>query len=355
MSYDNFLFFQFFASQRGNQALLDLIKKLPTGVGLEAHAAALAQHVPDIQTLFHDFGRAYMDGEIKDTSNALIPTLPPYIRPDRRIEVNETQIRQLDASPFVLTRYAITFPKGWRYTAEKKPAASGAGLDAARIDFAGSPWGNLPPQVDAGCAPVTYWVLLTSAAPPTPYSIEVTLIPKENLGCDECLIGTWDINIESFTEYAEAPFKETPGLYQFDSAGGLWRYRFRANGTMSADFDFFYSYHIKQENAPLGNDINIDALMTIVGAGEGTYTSDGLSNLTFAVASDSVVFSQEMYMNGEKMAEGPIDPSGLGGYGSSTGASAIYSCDDEAGELLLNTAPSTGLPPILFNRVSKQP
>jgi hypothetical protein len=86
--------------------------------------------------------------------------------------------------------------------------------------------------------------------------------------------------------------------------------------------------------------------------GVGTYTSDGVSNLTFALVKDAVTIAQDLYMNGQKMAEGPIDQGGLGG---STGAAAVYSCDDEAGELLINYAPSTDLPPILFNRVSKTP
>jgi hypothetical protein len=74
--------------------------------------------------------------------------------------------------------------------------------------------------------------------------------------------------------------------------------------------------------------------------------------LTFALVKDALTIAQDLYMNGEKMAEGPIDQTGLGG---STGAAALYSCDDEAGELLLNFAPETGLPPILYNRVSKEP
>jgi hypothetical protein len=121
---------------------------------------------------------------------------------------------------------------------------------------------------------------------------------------------------------------------------------------MTGEFDFFYTYRLNQENAPFGNDIEINGLLTIKGTGDGTYASDGVSNLTFSLVKDSVAITQEIYMNGDKVAEGPLSP---GGYGYSTGASVVYSCDAEAGELLLNVAPTTDLPPILFDRVSKQP
>jgi len=206
----------------------------------------------------------------------------------------------------------------------------------------------------ATCAPTKYYYVMTSATPPAAplFETELVIDKKAELGCDDCLIGTWDINIDSFAEYAEAPFKETPGLYQFDSAGGLWRYHFRPNGTTTGEFDFFYTYGLNQENSPFGNDIKIDGTLTIEGTGDGTYASDGVSNLSFSLVEDSVAITQEIYMNGDKMVDGPLTP---GSYGYSTGASAVYSCDAEAGELLLNFVPQTDLPPILFDRVSKTP
>ncbi|HET7010453.1 MAG TPA: hypothetical protein VFI11_06730 [Anaerolineales bacterium] len=355
MSYENFAFFQFLSSKIGDNGILQLIGKMPFGGGEAAQATALADF-PAVQTLFHDFGRATIDGSIVDTGGKTLPTYPPLVPEDHQIEVYDAEIRSLTPPPFVLDRHAIRFVEGREYTVEKALTGSAEGLDGARNVLATATWGEMPPIVSAGCAPIDYYVLVTSTqASGGSYALELTMLPKRDLGCDECLVGTWDIDIDSFAEYAEAPFADTPGMYQFDSAGGLWRYHFRADGTMRGEFDFFYSYHINQKNEPLGNDITIDSLMTIVGTGEGTYSSDGLSNLGFALTGNSVVFSQEMYMNGDKVAEGPIDPSGLGGYGSATGASAVYSCDDEAGELLLNTAPQTGLPPILYNRVSKEP
>jgi hypothetical protein len=293
-----------------------------------------------------------MDGTIVDTSGQDLPTAPPYFAAGHKIDVTTAQIRTLDVQPFVLGRYAFRFAQGRQWLVSQQLTGSAEGYLSARTDLAVGDWGDLPEKVLAGCAPVIYYVVLTNASAQGPFATEVTITPDKELGCDKCLVGTWDINIDSFTEYVEAPFAKTPGLYQFDSAGGRWRYHFRSNGTMTGEFDFFYNYQLNQQNAPLGNDITVNGAMTIKGTGDGTYTSDGVSNLTFALVKDAVTIAQDLYMNGQKMAEGPIDQGGLGG---STGAAAVYSCDDEAGELLINYAPSTDLPPILFNRVSKTP
>ncbi len=354
MSYDNFAFFQFLANQMTNDLLLAQLRELPT-LGDEAQQAAAIAGWPDIQTLFHQFGRAYMDGQIIDTSGAPIPTIPPFIPPEHQIQVNEAQIRQLETGPFILSRYAITFGQGHRYSLAETLTGSAEGYDAARVDLQGSPWGDLPENVTAGCAPITYYVLLTSAAPPGgTFSVEVAMTPEEDLGCDDCLIGTWDINIESFAEYAAAPFQETPDLYQFDAAGGLWRYHFREDGTMTGEFDFFYNYILNQQNSPLGNNIVVNGSLTITGTGAATYTSDGLSNLSFQATQNNVTFAQGIYMNGQMIGEGPIDMSS-GGFGFGGSPGAVYSCDDEAGILLLNFAPSTDLPPIRYDQVSETP
>ncbi|HET7010452.1 MAG TPA: hypothetical protein VFI11_06725 [Anaerolineales bacterium] len=353
MSYDNFGFFQYLGNSLGNNGLLSLLATMPTSGDEAAQAGKLAAQ-PNMETIFHDYALAFVDGKILDSAGAgvYLPTKPAYVLPENRLNITQADSLNLAAPPFVLMRYGFTFQNDRAYATNPVPSGS-SGAAAARLKDVVGAWGALPPEVKATCSPLKYYYVLTRTGSLTGPMYEITLgiSVKSDLGCDKCLVGTWDINIDSFAEYAEAPFADTPGMYQFDSAGGLWRYHFRADSTMLAEFDFFYGYHINQKNEPLGNDITIDSLMTIVGTGEGTYTSDGLSNLTFAVDSNSVVFSQEMYMNGEKMTEGPIDMSA--GYGSATGASAVYSCDEEEGELLLNTAPETGLPPILYNRVSE--
>jgi hypothetical protein len=214
----------------------------------------------------------------------------------------------------------------------------------------------MPPTISSACGNAVYIFLATTTfAEPDVYEATIEVKATEETACDECLIGTWDINIDSFAEYSEAPFAEMPGFYTFDAAGGLWRYRFRADGTMRGEFDFFYTYSLHQDNSGFGADITTNGKIDIQGTGEGTYLSDGLSNLTFNLVKDNVSLTDEIFLNGQKL-DASIFGSSSGGYGFATGGdTAIYSCDDEAGELHLNFAASAGLPPIQYDRVSTDP
>jgi hypothetical protein len=352
MDYDNFGFFQFLANRIGNNGLLGLFAGVKPTADTDGQASELAAY-PNMPALFDDYARAFIDGTIADTDGSSLPTSPAFVLPEYRLVVDQATSFHLAGPPLVLMRYGFTFLNDRHYLLQSTPSGS-AGSDEARPRDVTGAWVDLPPEVMATCAPTKYYYVMTSATPPAAplFETELVIDKKAELGCDDCLIGTWDINIESFAAYAEAPFQETPGLYQFDSAGGLWRYHFRPNGTMTGEFDFLYAYGLNQENSPFGNDIKIDGTLTIEGTGDGTYASDGVSNLSFSLVEDSVAITQEIYMNGDKMVDGPLTP---GSYGYSTGASAVYSCDAEAGELLLNFVPQTDLPPILFDRVSKTP
>jgi hypothetical protein len=348
MSYDNFAFFQFLGKSIGDNGVLKLIASMPFGGDESGQASALAAF-PGLQDLFHEFGRAYMDGTIVDSGGKKLPTTPPFIPAGRTIVITETQIRTLDATPFVISRYAITFPIGHLYTIAQVLTGSAEGYLSARVDTATGAWGDLPEKVAAGCAPVTFYVVLTNAAAAGTFSTEVTMTPTDELACDQCLIGIWDLNVPSFEEYASAPFKEIPGFYFFDGAAGLFRYRYRKDGTMKGEFQFTYLYHLNQENSPLGNDIRVDGKIRLLGDGDGTYTTDGVGHLGLYLGQDNVTITQQIWMNGVEEDKSPLggSPQGL------TGSSALYSCDDQ--KLFLNFLPESTLPPLQFDRVPGEP
>lgn len=62
----------------------------------------------------------------------------------------------------------------------------------------------------------------------------------------------------------------------------------------------------------------------------------------------------EVYVNGHEL-DSDVFGSMSGGYGFATGNTTVYSCDDQAGELLINAAPQTNLPPLKYDRVSTDP
>jgi hypothetical protein len=245
-------------------------------------------------------------------------------------------------------RYGLTFENDRQYLVNSLTTGS-EGFDAARPRELPGAWADLPAEVAASCSPVKYYFLMTSAAAPAAdlFSIDLAIDVKSDLACDECLIGVWDLNVASFEEYAEAPFAETPGYYQFIAAGGPFRYGFRADATLIGEFDFTYVYRLNQENSPLGNDVGIDGSIKLEGEGLGHYTSDGIGGMTMMLADSGVKLTQTLAINGEEM-----DPTLFGGSGPNFGAGSLavrYSCDGD--KLYLNFLPeASALPPILFDR-----
>ena len=83
MSYEDWIFWQFMANQVSNQGVLSLIASLPAEGGTAEQAFALAAY-PNIEALFHQFGRDFIDKKIADASHVPGPRagwpVPPKFR-----------------------------------------------------------------------------------------------------------------------------------------------------------------------------------------------------------------------------------------------------------------------------------
>lgn len=71
--YENFMFFQYLGSKMGNDGILDLIGKLPTGFNTAVEQRDALASYPNMAQTYHDFVKAMTDGAVQDTSGALIP------------------------------------------------------------------------------------------------------------------------------------------------------------------------------------------------------------------------------------------------------------------------------------------
>ena len=358
MDYPNTFFFQYLANQQGNNGVLNLISAMPSTGNESAQATALSK-LAGMDKLFHDFGQAFLDGQVQDSSGSLVPSLPAYIPADHVITVKEAQIRLLEAGAFILGRYSLVFPQGYRYTISQVDKGKAPATTSARIDLVKSSWGELPEQVLAACGPVTYLYLITTAQVGSGNAmVEVSMTPQEELACDKCLVGTWDLDTQSFAEYLAAPFKDSdPSIFSIDTIGGIWTLHFTPQSIVTGEYDYLVAYNLDQTGGGSGFGVLAQVVLDITGDGTAQYISDGVGHISFNLQDDNLSMEQTIFINGQEVpgagdlmaGMGPSPTSGITG-------EAQYSCDDEAGTLYLAYQLSGTLSePIKYNRASKTP
>ncbi|TFH38023.1 MAG: hypothetical protein E4G99_00710 [Anaerolineales bacterium] len=357
MGYENSVFFQYLADQQGNNAVLDLISAMPS-TGSESDQATALSKLAGMDKLFHDFGQAFLDGQVQDSSGSIVPSLPAYIPADHVITVKEAQIRLLESEPFVLQRYTLVFPQGYRYTISQVDKGPAQASKSARIDLSLSQWAELPDQALTACSPVTYLFLLTTVqAGSGKASVEVSMTPQEELACDKCLVGTWEIDTPSFADYLAAPFKDSdPNIFSIDSMGGTWRLHFTPQSMVTGEYDYFVGYELDQTGGGSGFDLLAQVLLDITGDGTAQYISDGVGHISFYPIQDNFNMEQTVLINGQEVPGGGNLMSGSP-FSSGIAGAALYSCDTDSGVLYLTNDLGGGAlaEPVKYNRISSTP
>ncbi|MEM7030840.1 MAG: hypothetical protein AAF629_14845 [Chloroflexota bacterium] len=170
MSYENWIFFQYFANQTSDTHLIDnLLRSLPTTAGTTIidQAKALAQY-NKIDMLFHQFGRDFLDGNIRDKNGELIPTdeLPRVLTGKKSVLefVEKGDKREKSAAFFVLARYLLRYDQAKQFTQNYK-------IDSALHSVKRRPfpnvlvgeWEPLKEQIKTKCASDTDYLLLLTA------------------------------------------------------------------------------------------------------------------------------------------------------------------------------------------------
>jgi hypothetical protein len=352
MSYENWIFFQYLANKVGNQGVLELVKLMPAAGGEAEQAMALSLFA-NIEALFHQFGRDYVDVKIEDAQKGtMVPT--GYLLVPKKFQIaigdQEHQVSLLNTLPFTLTRYGLTF-KAKRLISVAVEETGTLGLYGSRLVLAGPNWSALPPAV-AGCGATKWYVLVTSTSPAgnsDPYTVSVTSDVKQETECDECLIGAWDLDIPSFREYISTPFGPGSG-FEFGNTAGMWRYAFHQIGQFVGQFSFAMDYSITVQGG--FQPIVTQVLLTVNGDGRALYWIPTKGTVVFQLLDDNVVFDQFATINGEEVDAGfgPIfSPM------PATTAGSTYTCNATTLTLQNAGAESAGLPPVLYNRVNSSP
>jgi hypothetical protein len=202
MDYDAYPFFLYLAREGGlgPEGVIRLLESMPEAAGgLEAEQSVLAGQ-DGIEEAFHEFGRAYLDRELKDYNGGPLP-LDPTEGPLASFSRGPGEGFFSAVGPFQLKHYRLHFDDDVRFVLN--PAIEGTGKHGLRAAGVPGEWGNVPSELNTSCAETDYILLVTGAVPPGTEAITLALATlgepvDETVGCDECLLGTWELDNDSY-------------------------------------------------------------------------------------------------------------------------------------------------------------
>lgn len=167
---------------------------MPESGEIDAQLAALSSY-PDIQNLFHDFGKAYIDKTIQDAGGG---NLPFGVALRRQIVLDTTNEYSLPVGDFVLARYLLVFPKDTVHTLSENDDPS-ITVKVRPRGAAPTTWIDMPENLQACQQRQLVW-LGTSArgdGSRQTYTLSDEVEDRET-ECDRCLVGNWRMNNDSF-------------------------------------------------------------------------------------------------------------------------------------------------------------
>ena len=282
MSYHNFVFFQYMANRIGDQGLISLLKTMSATGGPSAHAAHLADY-PDMDGMFQDFVVSFLSEGVADTGGSSIKPAQIAIKPIQTI--SEEGENEFHTKPFVATRYGIKYVKEKRFLLEGNEDGNGRYSTVLKeLRRTKTAWSDLPEEIRSKCDDAVLYVLATTNVKEDfAYTINVTEMEKAE--CDPCLLGSWDIEPNSFEAFIMGIMAETPDMpagFYVEIAGHNYL-KFHENGELTT----------LRENLQISMGITGQpgVISTINGHGSGMYTADGeimtVTNLVQTV--DSVI------------------------------------------------------------------
>jgi hypothetical protein len=204
LSYENDFFFQYMGNQITPLGVLKVLTAFPASGEPTAYLNAMNASIPDFETFFHEFGQAYLDGAIQDTGGGTAPFAP---LPGDAVTMQDGGTQPLDTKPFTITRYRVIYEKG-KYT--QTETKTGKGMDTARPRDTVGTWAALPGEVGANCGKRAFVMLVTSVTPNNKYIVTIHYNKDKNADeteCDACLIGSWRLDSNSFSNYMASVLK----------------------------------------------------------------------------------------------------------------------------------------------------
>jgi len=354
MEYENFLFFQYAGNRYGNAGTIELLKKLAAGSG---SASALA-NFSDMETVFQEFVVAYMSRGITDSDGKSIRVVNPAVI--RKEPIDKEGEESFQVSAFVAGRFTLAYKQEKRFLEQTEGSGEGK-HSAAKFKERQDPgkWSDIPPEIRSTCKDdLLYSLVVTTVKPGNTYTQEITVDKVENAECDPCLLGTWQVDNNSFEAFVRRSLTQAGGISGLPS-GAIPTFDVR--GSQLIEF--------REEGDLLtrrvGFEIEVGAsgypsfVTTVNAQGSGIYSSDGeeleIYNLMDYVSRaratmDGVDISVNLTPVGTtynffgQTGTGP----GAGGQTNLQETGGAYTCSEDA-----FTFTQEGLGEMLFLRVDK--
>jgi hypothetical protein len=344
-SYGNEPFFQYLAGRVGGaERVVDDMGTLPMVNDLAAQAVGLAA-IPDMESIYHDFVKAWTDGTIADDGGGTMPT--KGLSQAVSITGPASPFVSSQPSAFGLDRYLIFAPPNG--AAEIAATASGtAGKEAAR-SVSGKTWGTLPDTMPSKCDAELWYLLVTTTTPGGGHQYRVDVPALSDNGCevhqlDPCLVGYWILDNGSFADYLGSQLPIPAEDLSVSGKAGIW---FKADGTGYPVFDGTEAT-FRQQISAIDRTLEVVTDVSIDGTGVGAWWADGTTVQTQIADFDLTVHSK-VTINGKPAGQGEqeVFPSS---FGSGIFANAReYSCD---GDTFTEYVPTrTATVPVLFHRL----
>jgi hypothetical protein len=338
MDYQNFIFFQYLGNMLGDEELLDVLEDMSRSTTIANQASILAAY-PNMPQLFQDFIVATMSEGVTDSGGGQI--VQQNFSVIDQLTVDAEGEYELRIDPFVAGRYSLRYLQERRFLQEAME--EGALYDVALVPAYQnrSAWGELPPEIRSSCqSDEIYAVAVTSVSDAGSFNADVTEL--EEASCDPCVLGTWDMDTESFARLLEEaiaagalPELPSGGMIDIEVEPHLY-YQFDEEGQITSQRDSFTTVIISPGEPPV---------RTIVDAqGIGTYSADGevmeVSGMTFQIGAVQVLVDGvdvSAFMTPDTSTFTFFGDSGSGpGLGESAGidsSSVNYVCTDESLEM----------------------
>jgi hypothetical protein len=326
LGYEAWVWWQYLGGREGPASVAEMHERMEQQG--DGGRAAMASYGAEFQRFVVD----YMVGAIPDESDGMVPRGVRYRLPKMRVENNDDgRELELPAEPFVAARWFIEYDTQLRVLETDQTTTVGE-IAMAKWDdrLSQSAWKEVAPEVRSKCTRMEFYVVVATTHEGS-HKGKIRIDQTEQAVCDPCLIGTWDLRLDTFKAMIiAAAGSGMPAGTDFEFDGNYYL-EFGDQG------DFKQQRNALQIIAGSGG---FDVTFTINSFGTGQYTADGERIWVISVVDEFVnVDSSIAIGGGAAFSDSNVFDAGGGG---------TYTCDEK-----VLSVTTTGFPEITFDRVEK--